>query len=73
MNAIQIIETWLKENGYDGLYEPGECGCEIGDLCHCIEYFGGCLAGYKQPREKRGEKRFDFMIGPNIGPNKGGG
>lgn len=48
MNAIEIIEKYLKENGYDGLYRTG-CGCMIGELFPCANYPDDCKAGYKVP------------------------
>jgi hypothetical protein len=59
-NVITIIESWLNENGYDGLYLPGECACIIGELCPCGEPSPNCLAGYKEA----GRDGYDFMIGP---------
>jgi hypothetical protein len=47
MNAIEILESWLKERGYDGLcYPEEECGCQIGDLMPCSSYCGHCQPGY---------------------------
>lgn len=47
MNAIDILETWLKEHGYDGLVNvENECGCTIGDLLPCHSYCGFCEPGY---------------------------
>jgi len=55
MTVIEIIEKYLKENGYDGLYnERYECGCEIGDLAPCGEIGTDCKAGYKRPCEEYG-------------------
>ena len=35
-NVREIVEQYLKENGYDGLYnEIGECGCPCDDLMPC--------------------------------------
>jgi len=48
MTVSEIIEKYLKENGYDGLYNlNGECGCEIDDLIPCMDYCGDCKPGYK--------------------------
>jgi hypothetical protein len=37
MNVKEIIETYLKENGYDGLqnYDDTDCACYLDDLCPC--------------------------------------
>lgn len=48
MEAIKMVEIWLKENSYDGLYTDG-CGCEVTDLMPCMEYGGRCEAGYRVP------------------------
>ena len=45
----EIVAEYLKANGYDGLYEDGECSCQIGDIAPCDESFGDCKAGYKVP------------------------
>lgn len=58
MKAIEIISGFLKMNGYDGLCNPDrECGCEIGDLAPCSEYFAACEPAYKidlPPGDERG-------------------
>lgn len=47
MNAIDILEMWLKEHGYDGLVNvENECGCAIGDLLPCHSYCGFCEPGH---------------------------
>lgn len=56
MNVRQIIEEYLKANGYDGLYnDVGECGCEIGDLFTCgfTEYT--CEPAHKEKPDPDGE------------------
>ena len=65
---VSFVTAKLVMNGFGGLYFPGECGCEVGDLAHCgrVEhtegepYMNGCCAGYKHvdPRSKFG----DFVI-----------
>ena len=56
MNIREIVQDWLKEHGYGGLYcEGSECGCPIDNLMDC----GGpmntwpsitdCHPGYKRP------------------------
>jgi hypothetical protein len=49
MTVKEIVEQWLKDNGYDGLYSPmGECGCCIGeDFIPCqSEGVENCEPGY---------------------------
>jgi hypothetical protein len=48
IDVIEIIEKYLIENGYDGLYYPCECACVIGDLNPCSENPLNCKAGYRQ-------------------------
>ena len=50
MNIISICESWLKDNGYDGLCNPGmECGCRIGDLMPCESPdIRECVAAHKE-------------------------
>ena len=51
MQVYEIIENYLKENGYDGLFNSDfECGCETGGLfSECREPQEDCRAGYKVP------------------------
>lgn len=43
----QIVVEWLKEHGYDGLYNY-ECGCSIDNLMLCNEVdVRVCQAGYR--------------------------
>ncbi len=67
-----IIKTWLKDNGYDGLYDD-ECGCEIDDLFPCGEPNEHCEAGYKikfnHPEHGPGEylsSEWDVAVGKLI-------
>lgn len=42
------IETFLRKQGYSGLFTPGECGCEIGNLFPCDgDEIDNCTAGYR--------------------------
>ena len=44
----EIVACWLKDNGYDGLYNnDGDCACTIDDLAPCGELSQDCYAGYK--------------------------
>lgn len=46
MNCKQIVEKYLRENGFDGL--AGEdCGCGLDDLFACSEYYYDCVAARK--------------------------
>ena len=45
----EILEKWLKDNGYDGLYTDS-CQCVVGDLADCGEPCSFyCKAGHKIP------------------------
>lgn len=49
MDCIDIVLRYLKENGYDGLFND-ECGCVLDDLVPCSgESFGTCQPGYRVP------------------------
>lgn len=45
-HVLEIVESHLKTNGYDGLYFPGECACLIGDLEPCGQINSECVPGY---------------------------
>ena len=48
--VLDIIEARLKEEGYDGLYNPDYgCACKVGDLAPCEDRVTECVAGYEQP------------------------
>ena len=50
MNTVrEIVEKWLADNGYEGLYRTDACGCELDDLVPCGECFDDCAPGYKVP------------------------
>jgi hypothetical protein len=47
MNVKEIIEKYLRDNGYDGLcYADEECGCLLEDLIPCGEPCDQCVPGY---------------------------
>ena len=58
----EIVEEWLKANGYDGLYRPNECACKVGDLMPCDEPCSDCEAGFQSEADP--SSGYDFMIGP---------
>lgn len=57
----EIIEEYLEENGFDGLYVPGECACLKDDLFPCSETPVDCKPGYRK-EDPTGE--WDYLIGP---------
>ena len=46
MTVKEIVQEYLKQNGYEGLF-CDECGCEIDDLMPCDSPIMDCKAGYK--------------------------
>ena len=52
MKVKKIIINYLKKNGYEGLYDSNNCGCDIKDLADCEENFSGCSPGYKKDCKK---------------------
>jgi len=64
MNALLIIQRYLEQNGYDGLYDAGECSCKLGDLAPCDSDFSDCAAGVLYPCECGGN--CGFHIGPRL-------
>jgi hypothetical protein len=65
MKVHEIVETYLKDNGYDGLTTCDECGCEVGDLAPCCaDDFWDCEPGHKV----KGDEYVDFYIVPGKRP-----
>ena len=69
MTCKDIIEKYLRNNGFDGLFSEadGGCGCTLDDLAPCPTEFRdafNCQPGYKCTLDD-GEE--------GIGPNKQGG
>lgn len=58
----EIVETYLRQNGFDGLYNLWiECGCTVDDLMPCERADEvNCAAGYRVRLEDGG-----WGIGPN--------
>jgi hypothetical protein len=43
-----ILQSWLKANGYDGLFSAwAECACTNDDLAPCGSIRMDCQAGYR--------------------------
>lgn len=63
MTVEEIVEAYLKEHGFDGLYTD-YCACKIGDIAPCGEIQGNCEAGYLLPCDGSCEGgKCDFHIG----------
>lgn len=62
-NVKEIVIEYLQDNGFDGLYAPGECGCELADLIPCLEPCEDCIPGYKrEPTEEDKEEYGDTVF-----------
>lgn len=63
MNCAEIIKKHLKDNEFDGLYNPDiDCACALSDegLFPCSDpQINDCSAGYVQADPKE----FDYIIG----------
>ena len=64
MTVREIVAAWLREHGYDGLYDGDECDCTVDDLAPCRE--GWALICYPGYRYK------SLHFGICIGPEKDG-
>lgn len=53
METLELIKAKLIDDGFNGLYYPGECACVVDDLAPCGEtqdggdYINDCHGGYK--------------------------
>jgi hypothetical protein len=65
-NVEEIVERYLLENGYDGLYQQGECACKIGNIGPCDHLCLDCEPGYLT--ETPGGEH-DYIIGPEKKDN----
>jgi len=49
----EIVEAYLKKNGYGGLFNgdyPDEpCGCDLGDFIPCGELLSSCEPAQRKP------------------------
>ena len=63
VNVREIIIAYLKKNGFDGLYIPGECGCNIDALMPCESNPDECIPGFQFPCDC-GDHAF------HVGPKK---
>lgn len=70
MTIKEIVEKYLKDNGFDGLYCGDECACGTNDLMPCGEPIADCKAGYYckcDPETCTADGDCDFHIGPVKG------
>ena len=59
----EILKKYLNDNGFDGLYYPGECACKKDDLAPCDNLNMGCKPGYLQECKAGNENcEFDWCI-----------
>uniref|UniRef100_A0A6M3M4H4 Uncharacterized protein n=1 Tax=viral metagenome TaxID=1070528 RepID=A0A6M3M4H4_9ZZZZ len=59
-DILPLVRDFLELGEYDGLFFPGECGCEIDDLAPCGESCLDCEPGYKRVCEL--EEEYNFYI-----------
>jgi len=46
--VLDIIKSYLRDNGFDGLCEPDtECGCGLDDLAPCDGIIQDCIPAYR--------------------------
>jgi len=66
MILLELVEEYLKTNGYDGLcHSETGCGCRRGDLMPCGEPSPNCQPGYSVQPPKDSDA--DFWISPLKG------
>lgn len=71
ITVFGIVMAWLREHGYDGLYnEAAGCACLLSDLAPCGEMSMECRAGYKHDCRDDAEdpccaEGYDWIIGPS--------
>jgi hypothetical protein len=64
MTVRNILEQWLREHGYDGLYTT-DCGCKIGDLVPCGEDCTECMPGVLTSPDP--DEDVEWYVGPKEG------
>lgn len=61
MTVQEMIRAYLESNGYDGLFNPGECCCKKDDLAPCEYIQMDCQAGYLAPCDCQDEHEFHIQ------------
>ena len=58
----KIVEDWLRQHGFPGLWDGEDCGCAGDDLFNCQSPSDQCQPGYRIPCTCGGE--CTYHIGP---------
>lgn len=58
MKVKDIIKKYLQDNDYQGLYHPGDCGCNLEDLMPCSGDCSDCEPGYVHTAQEDSECSF---------------
>jgi hypothetical protein len=71
MSIYEIVEEFLRSNGYDGLCSDG-CACDLRDLMHC-GCLSECRAGFYLPQdcwddEEKDKAAFVIVEGDKLRP-----
>jgi len=71
MNVQEIVERYLRDNKYDGLFQIDTCCCLLGDeFMPCGgEYFNECEPGYKHEGSWEG---YDYTMSSEKPSGKDG-
>ena len=65
MNVSEILVTWLKEHGYDGLCDE-DCGCGIDHLAPCGDDFGDCEPAHSRKATTADADRLGIEVGDIV-------
>lgn len=58
----EFLLEHCEKNGFDGLYNPGECACLVDDLAPCDEPLN-CHFGVKTEPPEDADQDCDYWIG----------